>query len=277
MKRQFILIGAMLLLAALVVSSVPLWSSDDKGKKEPISWLTFEQGLAASKKEKKMMVVDFYTTWCGWCKVLERDVLSDPRVAAALTNYVCIRVDVDADPGVAVAYGVSSLPRLVVADGSGRVMADQVGFADADRVLAFLEEARSGRGAAELPEARAERAIGALRDGLEAAAPGPRLPDAAVAALAHADPGVREEARALLRKGGDGWLPAIRAAALDDSLGVRIAAWQMLKDLGAPPPPCDPWAPREEQWSCQLPETWQAEEGVDEDDLDNDCDGQEDR
>ena len=53
---------------------------NDKEKKEEIQWLSFDKGLELAKKQKKMLVVDIYTDWCHWCKVMEKDTYGNKRV-----------------------------------------------------------------------------------------------------------------------------------------------------------------------------------------------------
>ena len=152
MKKQFVLIGVMLLLATLVVTSVPLWPDDENGKKEPISWLTFEQGLAASKKEKKMMVVDFYTTWCGWCKVMDRETYGHESVIKfAKEKLVLVKVNAESNEKtrfrdkeytyreLAAAFGVNGYPATAFIDANGEVLTLVPGYVPADKFLPILE------------------------------------------------------------------------------------------------------------------------------------------
>jgi thiol-disulfide isomerase/thioredoxin len=49
-----------LLLLTTVASSFK--SADE------IKWLDFNKGYELAKKKKKIMLVDVYTDWCGWCE-----------------------------------------------------------------------------------------------------------------------------------------------------------------------------------------------------------------
>ncbi|GAB4055147.1 thioredoxin family protein [Spirosoma litoris] len=50
----------------------------DEGKH--IKWLTIEQAYALTQKKPKKFVVDVYTDWCGWCKVMDRETFSKPGI-----------------------------------------------------------------------------------------------------------------------------------------------------------------------------------------------------
>jgi thioredoxin-related protein len=51
-----------------------------KANPEKISWVSYDEGLAQAKKEGKHILIDFYTTWCGWCKKMDRSTFSDAAV-----------------------------------------------------------------------------------------------------------------------------------------------------------------------------------------------------
>lgn len=38
-------------------------------------------------KEDKLVLVDFYTGWCGWCKKLDVETYKDPEVVALMNKY----------------------------------------------------------------------------------------------------------------------------------------------------------------------------------------------
>ena len=41
-----------------------------------------------------MLLVDFYADWCVNCKMMERDIFSQPDVQAQLQNWLLIKADV---------------------------------------------------------------------------------------------------------------------------------------------------------------------------------------
>ena len=42
----------------------------EKSNKEVV-WMKFDEGIAKGSKENKNIIVDFYTDWCHWCKVMD--------------------------------------------------------------------------------------------------------------------------------------------------------------------------------------------------------------
>ena len=52
-----------------------------------IVWLNYEDGLKKGKLENKSIFVDFYTSWCGWCKKLDKDVYNDSAVKVVLARH----------------------------------------------------------------------------------------------------------------------------------------------------------------------------------------------
>ncbi|UZD23533.1 thioredoxin fold domain-containing protein [Algoriphagus halophytocola] len=47
---------------------------------EKIEWLKFEEAVAATEANPKMLLVDVYTDWCGWCKKMDKETFTDPAV-----------------------------------------------------------------------------------------------------------------------------------------------------------------------------------------------------
>ena len=108
----------------------------------------FASALARAKKAKKLVFVDFYATWCGPCKLMDRTVYTDSTVALETDRYVARKVDAEKGEGIALAqkYNVTAYPTLLVVDAAGSEMAREVGYRPADRFTTFLSDTRTGRG-----------------------------------------------------------------------------------------------------------------------------------
>lgn len=123
-------------------------------KPELVPWMKdgdFAAALARAKKEKKYVFIDFYATWCGPCKMMDRQVYTDSTVAAAAAKYVNKKVDAEKGEGIALAkrYGIAAYPTMVVVDATGKEVNREQGFRPAAQFTRFLDDTREGRGTIE--------------------------------------------------------------------------------------------------------------------------------
>ena len=55
---------------------------------QQVEWKTIEQAAKTdTKTNAKLFFVDFYTSWCGWCKKMDKETFSNPVVAKILNTY----------------------------------------------------------------------------------------------------------------------------------------------------------------------------------------------
>ncbi|HSJ67441.1 MAG TPA: DUF255 domain-containing protein, partial [Anditalea sp.] len=66
------------LMLVLVLAMIGFSAHAQKADK--INWLTFEEAAAMTEKDPKMIIVDVYTDWCGWCKKMDKGTFTDPTV-----------------------------------------------------------------------------------------------------------------------------------------------------------------------------------------------------
>ena len=81
------------------------------------------------------VLVDFFATWCGPCKMLS-PVLE--QVAAENSDFKVCKVDVDAEPELAAEFKVMSVPTLVVIK-DGKIVNQASGFRPKDQVVKLVK------------------------------------------------------------------------------------------------------------------------------------------
>ena len=103
---------------------------------------TFAEVLAKAQKEKKLIFVDFYTDWCGPCKLMDAQVFSRDNVGAFFNaNFVNYKINAEKGEGVEIArkYKVSAYPTMFFLSPDGTPAHMIVGSKNEE---AFLNEAR---------------------------------------------------------------------------------------------------------------------------------------
>ena len=78
---------------------------DDAETIKPIAieWLDFETAIERNQKAPKLIFIDVYTEWCGWCKKMDASTFVNPEVAAFMTKHF-YAVKMDAEMKEAIAY-----------------------------------------------------------------------------------------------------------------------------------------------------------------------------
>ena len=92
---------------------------------------TFEKEVLQSEKT---VLLDFFATWCGPCKMLA-PILDE--IAEEREDIKVCKVDVDQEPELAAQYQVVSIPTLFVIE-NGQIVNQSLGAKPKAQILAML-------------------------------------------------------------------------------------------------------------------------------------------
>ncbi len=88
------------------------------------------------KKSDKPVFLDFYADWCGPCRMVSPLV---DEIAEECPQYMVGKINVDKEPELAQAFGVLSIPTLVVIK-NGKITSQAAGARPKSAILAMLEK-----------------------------------------------------------------------------------------------------------------------------------------
>jgi len=137
-------------------------------------WAAWDAGLAQARSERRYVMIDVYTDWCGWCQRMDAEVFARADVRDYLAQkFVSIKLDAESDAPLthqgqaltarelARGFGVSGYPTTIFLDADGEHLANVPGYLPPERflrLLRFLGDGHQARGVSfQDYEAQAER------------------------------------------------------------------------------------------------------------------------
>ena len=83
------------------------------------------------------VLVDFFATWCGPCKMLA-PVLEDIDQKGEAGDLLIVKVDVDEAGVIAARFGIQSIPTLIIFE-DGKAVKNALGYMPKPQLLSFLK------------------------------------------------------------------------------------------------------------------------------------------
>lgn len=161
MRRKSIVLTGLLLIPVLAFSFRTRSShgSDDAAtakKTSKIEWLTFDKGMTQAQKENKLLLVDFYTDWCHWCKVMDKETYGHKDIIKYATDKI-VMAKINAETNekfkfrdgmysgreLSMMLGVKGFPSTVFISSTGELITSISGFIPAEKfsvILKYLAE-----------------------------------------------------------------------------------------------------------------------------------------
>lgn len=131
-----------------LVSGLFLFSAIAAFAQEAIQFqeLPFKELVAKAKKENKIVFIDAYASWCGPCKMMERNVFTQKSVGDYYnSNFVNARFDMEKGEGreIAAKYGVRSYPTYLFLNGDGELVSQNYGYMEGSLFLSMAQDINS--------------------------------------------------------------------------------------------------------------------------------------
>jgi len=107
----------------------------------------WEEALVKAKEEDKLIFVDSYTTWCGPCKRMAKNVFPDPEVGKYFNeNFVSLKLDMEKPKGRSFGkkYPVSAYPTMFFIASNGEVVSKVKGARKAPDLINVARKAVGG-------------------------------------------------------------------------------------------------------------------------------------
>lgn len=121
---------------------------------DQIKWLKFEEAITANEQNPKMILVDVYTDWCGWCKKMDKETFTDPAVIAHINkNFYAVKMNAEdskrtfefmgktyTEAQMAASMRVRSYPNFVVIEPKLQNIAQLPGYRNPEQFIAGLND-----------------------------------------------------------------------------------------------------------------------------------------
>ncbi len=100
-------------------------------EKTKIKWITMDQAFEAIKKEPRKIVIDVYTDWCGWCKVMDKNTFSDAKVAEFVNKkYYAVKLNAEQGGEIQIGDKKYTYPQLASELMQGRMSYPTIVYLD---------------------------------------------------------------------------------------------------------------------------------------------------
>ncbi|WP_299002591.1 thioredoxin family protein [uncultured Tenacibaculum sp.] len=104
-------------------------------------WMTsFEDAKKLSIATNKLIVIDFWATWCKPCIEMESNTWNQPEIQELLNGFVPLKIDIDVFRKVSNKYSANRIPYVLIVDANGEVIYNETGYKDKNQMLKVLKK-----------------------------------------------------------------------------------------------------------------------------------------
>jgi thioredoxin-related protein len=129
---------------------------------DEVKWYSIEEAVMLASQEPRVIVIDVYTDWCGWCKRMDATTFSNPEVAELMNkHFYPVKLDAEGKEDIVigdktfkfvangrrgyhemaaiVTKGRLSYPTISYVDAQGKVLQAAPGYKTPDQFRVYLD------------------------------------------------------------------------------------------------------------------------------------------
>jgi len=98
------------LLPSFRPSAVPMVTPLAVREGKKINWISFREAFELNQKAPRKVIIDVYTGWCGWCKVMDQKTFTQPAIIDYVNDHF-YAVKLDAEQAADITVGGQTFRR----------------------------------------------------------------------------------------------------------------------------------------------------------------------
>lgn len=116
---------------------------------------TFSQAVEFAQRDGRMIFLDCYTSWCGPCKMMARDIFPQKEVGDFMNpQFVCIKIDMEKGEGPELMkrLDITAFPTFIIFSSDGKEIGRWMGGSDAATFIQKVRANSAGSSSASMDE-----------------------------------------------------------------------------------------------------------------------------
>jgi len=147
MEKNLLIIGLIAVLGTALILAGCGKDEQMPTESAEIDFVTdYETVLAKAESTGQYALIDFYTDWCTWCKVLDTVTYVDPAVVAMSDSVIFAKINAEVDTAVAQKYKVQGYPTIVMINSEGEEVDRIGGYLPPDEFIETVHNYMEGKG-----------------------------------------------------------------------------------------------------------------------------------
>ena len=134
-----------LLVLFTATSFAPAVNDDDTKAGIQFTEARWADILKQAKAQKKVIFLDAYASWCGPCKLLQKNTFTQKAVGEVFNKrFINVKMDMEKGEGPALSqvYPLEGYPTMLFIDGNGRVVKKVMGYIPAEDLLSVARSVK---------------------------------------------------------------------------------------------------------------------------------------